>query len=131
MQIDLQSLHRGRLFPGLLAAALWAGWAYAAEPAASDAQRDQVAQAIAASMKAHEVPGVSIAVVNDYQIDWAAGYGVLKAGEARPVTPTTLFQAASISKPVAALAAPAHRRAGPTLARRRRQPAPHVVACSR
>jgi CubicO group peptidase (beta-lactamase class C family) len=51
------------------------------------------------------VPGVSIAVVNDYRLDWAEGFGVLKAGESQPVTPTTLFQAASISKPVAALAA--------------------------
>ena len=51
------------------------------------------------------VPGVSIAVLVDGEIAWAKGYGVADAASGRPVTPNTLFQAASISKPVAALAA--------------------------
>ncbi len=93
------------LATGLLATVLSATPAYAVTPATAEARREQVAQAIAASMKTHEVPGVSIAVVEDYRLDWAGGYGVLKAGESTPVTPPTLFQAASISKPVAALAA--------------------------
>ena len=38
-------------------------------------------------------------------IEWAKGYGVTETGTATPVTAQTLFQAASISKPVAALAA--------------------------
>lgn len=51
------------------------------------------------------VPGVSIAVIDDYRIVWAKGYGTLSAGErGAPVTPHTLFQAASIAKPVTALA---------------------------
>jgi CubicO group peptidase (beta-lactamase class C family) len=51
------------------------------------------------------VPGVSIAVVDDYRIVWAKGYGTSSAGESgAPVTPNTLFQAASIAKPVTALA---------------------------
>jgi CubicO group peptidase (beta-lactamase class C family) len=74
-------------------------------PATKAPPREQIAEAIAASMKQHEVLGVSIAVVNNYEIEWADGFGVLKAGETNPVTPTTLFQAASISKPVAAIAA--------------------------
>lgn len=49
------------------------------------------------------IPGVSIAVVHNGRIDWAKGYGVLWAG-GPPVTTDTLFQAASISKPVTALA---------------------------
>jgi CubicO group peptidase (beta-lactamase class C family) len=52
-----------------------------------------------------KVPGVSIAVINDFEIEWAKGYGVKEAGKDSLVTPETLFQAASISKPVAALAA--------------------------
>jgi CubicO group peptidase (beta-lactamase class C family) len=55
-------------------------------------------------MSAYKIPGVSIAVINDYKIEWARGYGVKEAGENDPVTVRTLFQAASISKPVAALA---------------------------
>ncbi|OOG68998.1 hypothetical protein B0E45_16020 [Sinorhizobium sp. A49] len=50
------------------------------------------------------VPGVSIAVLDDGKIAWAKGYGVTRAG-GPPITPDTIFQAASISKPVTALAA--------------------------
>lgn len=58
-----------------------------------------------ARMRHHHVPGVSIAVIENYQLAWARGYGVMQAGAAQAVTTSTLFQAASISKPVAALAA--------------------------
>jgi CubicO group peptidase (beta-lactamase class C family) len=56
-------------------------------------------------MAHYYAPGVSIAVINEQAIEWAKGYGVLQAGSTAPVTPQTLFQAASISKPVAAMAA--------------------------
>lgn len=56
-------------------------------------------------MKLFKVPGVSIAVINDGRLEWARGYGVLEAGKDQPVDAATKFQAASISKPVAALAA--------------------------
>ena len=54
-------------------------------------------------MAALHVPGVSIAVIHDGKIEWAKGYGAASVGGA-PVTPETLFQAASISKPVTAMA---------------------------
>lgn len=60
---------------------------------------------IAERMAHHKVPGISIAVINGGAIEWARGYGVLKTGGKEPVTAETLFQAASISKPVAALGA--------------------------
>jgi CubicO group peptidase (beta-lactamase class C family) len=60
---------------------------------------------LARRMQFYKTPGVSIAVINNGRIEWARGYGFLEAGGNRPVTPETLFQAASISKPVAALAA--------------------------
>src|SRR5918992_1859740 len=56
-------------------------------------------------MLVHKVPGVSIAVIDSFRIVWARGYGVREAGGSDSVTTETLFQAASISKPVAALAA--------------------------
>jgi len=56
-------------------------------------------------MALYKVPGVSIAVINDGRIEWAKGYGVLDAGGSTPVDAATLFQAASISKPLAATAA--------------------------
>jgi CubicO group peptidase (beta-lactamase class C family) len=52
-----------------------------------------------------KVPGVSIAVINNGAIEWAKGYGVTETGTSTAVTPRTLFQAASISKSVTALAA--------------------------
>lgn len=56
-------------------------------------------------MARYAVPGVSIAVVEDGQVDWARGYGVRESGRADSVTSETLFQACSISKPVAAIGA--------------------------
>ena len=56
-------------------------------------------------MEALAVPGVSIAVIDDYRIAWAKGYGVTTLGaQGFPVTQETIFQAASIAKPLAALA---------------------------
>ena len=49
-------------------------------------------------MAYYHVHGVSIAVVHNYQIEWARGYGWADTAEKRPVTVKTLFQAASISK---------------------------------
>jgi CubicO group peptidase (beta-lactamase class C family) len=49
------------------------------------------------------VPGVSIAVIRDYKIAWAQGYGLADAQTRQAVTVDTLFQAASISKTVAAM----------------------------
>ncbi|MFK7760389.1 MAG: serine hydrolase [Phycisphaerales bacterium] len=59
---------------------------------------------IADRMRILDVPGVSIVVIHNGKIDWAAGYGVRDETSGLPVTTETLFQAASISKPVAALA---------------------------
>ena len=53
-------------------------------------------------MAALHVSGVSVAVIHHGQIEWARGFGVMSVGGA-PVTAETLFQAGSISKPVAAL----------------------------
>jgi CubicO group peptidase (beta-lactamase class C family) len=61
--------------------------------------------ALADRMAYYETPGVSVAVFQDYRIEWAHGYGMVEAGAPDPVTTETLFQAASISKPVTAMAA--------------------------
>lgn len=56
-------------------------------------------------MKHYNVPGLSVAVYKNSQLEWAKGYGVADIESNRPVTDKTLFQAASISKPVVAMAA--------------------------
>jgi CubicO group peptidase (beta-lactamase class C family) len=56
-------------------------------------------------LERYRVPGVSIAVIIGGKIDWAKGYGVIESGKTAQVDTSTLFQAASISKPVSAVAA--------------------------
>jgi CubicO group peptidase (beta-lactamase class C family) len=55
-------------------------------------------------MEHYNVPGVSIAVINNNEIEWAKGYGTLEVGSNKPVTLDTLFQAASIGKSLTATA---------------------------
>ncbi|MBQ0736502.1 serine hydrolase [Aquimarina celericrescens] len=56
-------------------------------------------------MKHYGVPGVSIAVINNNKIEWVKTYGVIDKETKEPVNKQTLFQAGSISKPVAAYGA--------------------------
>jgi CubicO group peptidase (beta-lactamase class C family) len=55
-------------------------------------------------MEQLHVPGVSVAVIDNYQIAWVKAYGLADAETGTSVTVDTLFQAGSVSKPVAALA---------------------------
>ena len=52
-------------------------------------------------MRYYKVPGFSIALIDQEELAWVKGYGVMEAGGEKPVTPETIFQAASISKPIA------------------------------
>jgi CubicO group peptidase (beta-lactamase class C family) len=60
---------------------------------------------LAERLQRYGVPGVSIAVIDDYQLAWARGYGVLEVGGDQAVNPDSLFHAGSIAKPVSAAAA--------------------------
>jgi len=55
-------------------------------------------------MDHYKVPGVSIAIVKDGKIHWAKAYGIANTENGRKVDTNTMFQAGSISKPLAALA---------------------------
>jgi CubicO group peptidase (beta-lactamase class C family) len=50
------------------------------------------------------VPGVTVAVIKDFEVHWAKGYGIADVETGAPVDTETMFQAASISKPVTAMA---------------------------
>jgi len=90
----------------------------AAAPSTSDAQAAAVERSLlptmvveglppwtlAERMRHYHVPGVSIALIQGGRIAWAKGYGVVDVTSKAPVTPKTLFQAASLSKPVTAMA---------------------------
>ncbi|MBB6482287.1 serine hydrolase domain-containing protein [Spirochaeta isovalerica] len=56
-------------------------------------------------MDAYNVPGVSIAFVYNGEIEWVKAYGIANTNNEKKVNTETLFQAASISKPITALAA--------------------------
>lgn len=64
----------------------------------------EVKMTLSERMKRFNVPGMSIAVIHEGKVEWARAYGVTQIGGA-PVTTDTLFQAGSISKPVAAMGA--------------------------
>jgi CubicO group peptidase (beta-lactamase class C family) len=64
--------------------------------------RPVVSADMAARMTQFNVPAVSVAVARDGKIEWARAYGFGDVEAKSPATPETLFQAASISKPVAA-----------------------------
>lgn len=51
-----------------------------------------------------DVPGLSIALVRDARLVWYRGFGVRNAATKEPVTDETVFEAASLSKPVFAYA---------------------------
>ena len=61
------------------------------------------AAAVEAVLKQFNVPGVSIAVIKDFKVVFARAYGVADVETGAAVTIETMFQAASISKPVAAM----------------------------
>ena len=97
---------------------LLAGYAFAAKPQDTEERIRRVQQLVppvlvsgespkltplAGRMAELKVPGVSVAVIHEGRIEWARGFGVARVG-GPAVTPDTLFQAASISKPVFALA---------------------------
>lgn len=67
--------------------------------------KSEVVHNLLERMKHFKVPGVSMALIDKGEIAWVKSWGVKDADTLAPVTPQTLFQAASISKPVSALAA--------------------------
>lgn len=66
---------------------------------------DSISAAVEEARKKYGVPGISVAVFRDFHLEWAQGYGVANLDTKQPVDAFSLFQAASISKPVAASAA--------------------------
>ena len=54
-------------------------------------------------MAYYHVRGVSVAVIHNYKIEWAKGYGWADEGLKKAVTTKTLFQAGSVSKSLNAI----------------------------
>ena len=60
--------------------------------------KTQKTMSLSERMAHYHVPGVSIAVINNNEIEWAKAYGVSKAGSDTPLTTEILFEAASTTK---------------------------------
>jgi CubicO group peptidase (beta-lactamase class C family) len=56
---------------------------------------------IRSSLASTKVPGVAVAVVHNDQVVFLRGYGIRKVGDAATVDPDTVFEIASVSKPIA------------------------------
>ncbi len=69
-----------------------------------DAVLPQIDGIVDANMALTEVPGVAVAVVHDDEVVFAKGYGVREVGKPDPITPETVFQLASLSKPFSSTA---------------------------
>jgi serine beta-lactamase-like protein LACTB len=68
-------------------------------------KRAQFETAIARFMAANSTPGVSVAVVENGAVEWAAGFGSADLENFVPATSHTLYRLASISKSITATAA--------------------------
>jgi CubicO group peptidase (beta-lactamase class C family) len=68
-----------------------------------DLRADPIDDAVAEQLAKRKIPGLSLAVIDGGEIVKAKGYGFADVANRTPVTPATLFQAGSISKPVAAV----------------------------
>src|SRR5262245_42271670 len=92
-------MHRRR-FLALGCAAALATLTLGAAPAAPP----DLDQWVARAMRTFEVPGLAVAIVKDYAVVIAKGYGVRKLGETAPVDALTLFGIASNTKAFTATA---------------------------
>lgn len=75
-----------------IACLLSIGFATAAEPL------DGLDEYVAKCLKAHGVPGIGVAVVQDGKVILCRGYGTKTTGSEAPVTKDTLFAIGSVSK---------------------------------
>ncbi len=100
-----------KFFAGLMLASVFSNTLIAQAPAVPLQTKTKQAQLIAQLeknlpllMKEADVPGLSIAIVREGKLAWQRGFGVMNAKTNEPVTDATVFEAASLSKPVFAYA---------------------------
>ena len=96
--------HRGRLRWLIAFTAFNVSMVLAGSAQASVAPFTPLQQQIETLRKEHDIPGASIAVIENGRIAWARGFGLADLASGRRVTADTLFQAQSITKTLTALA---------------------------
>jgi CubicO group peptidase (beta-lactamase class C family) len=102
------------MLPGILGARAVAG--ASDSPLLVDLPLDrlvpQIEAAIAGAMTQYKVPGLSIALLRNGRTVWTRGFGIKNKDTAEPVDGDTVFEAASLTKPVFAYAVLALREQG-------------------
>ena len=83
---------------------LFSGAASAQDHSFPSAKRTQIEKAVSAFMTANTVPAISVAIVQNGQPAWSAGFGMSDFEDFAPATSSTLYRLASISKPITAVA---------------------------
>jgi CubicO group peptidase (beta-lactamase class C family) len=68
----------------------------------SKAIADKLDELVPQLLEENDVPGAAVALVGDGEVAWSAGYGLADRERGVPVTADTVFQVASLSKPVTA-----------------------------
>jgi len=87
----------------MIACLLFAGFFTSAQ--ATDPDTLQLNELIHAGLARHDIPGLSIVIVKDSSFYFQRGYGNTKSIFGKKVTSTSIFNVASLSKPVAAYTA--------------------------
>ena len=75
------------------------------EPASVAALARVLDEVVPEALRRERVPGAAVAIVRSGQVAWVRGFGVADATGRVAVQPRTVFQVASVSKPVAAMGA--------------------------
>jgi CubicO group peptidase (beta-lactamase class C family) len=93
-------MHAYVLLAGVAALAACRNAGPASPPAAGGPDTTTLAREIPRLLEGSGVPGLSIAVVRDGRVIWAGAYGTRGDSAHAPVDTATVFEAASLSKPV-------------------------------
>jgi CubicO group peptidase (beta-lactamase class C family) len=102
--ISLQETRR-RIIPIILFIAFCASCSRAQQHELSPEKRTQIEAAVSKFMASTHVPGVSVAVVENGEYEWAEGFGLADVENSVPASEHTLFRLASISKSLTAVGA--------------------------
>lgn len=100
----MPAMSRRRLLGSGLALSLLGPWGLRASPTidanADWIPSDDLLRDLPRQMQALGVPGIAIAVVEDGRLAWSRGFGLAHAGRNVPVGEETVWEAASLSKPM-------------------------------
>lgn len=89
----------------LCVALLWQATPVCAQKSSLPAEKaEAIRRAVQAEMAARNIPGLSVAVAEDFTLVWAEGFGKADLENGIAVKPATLFRLGSISKPITAAA---------------------------